>query len=183
MTGTENLPTERFRVRNVSPLEEGLETENLQWVMKNRLRNTCIPSPSRFIILMMCSYTNMGERNFFGGLELIQQITNFAERTVREHVALLVESNLLESKILHKYLYMKNMRQNYHIYLPPGEIITCAEWDKHNETESHERLFPGFLTNFQRTSTVIEQVGRETGAEAFAIGSDGVVINYPDYEP
>jgi hypothetical protein len=179
----EIVSKEYFRVRNVVPVEVGLETENLEWVMKHRLKHTCLPSASRFIILMMCDSTNMGERNYFGGLESIQQITNYAERTVRKHVALLVESNLLDGKILHKYLYEKNMRQNYHIYLPPKEIITCAEWDKLNETESHKRLFPGFLTNFQRTSTVAEQVGRETEAEAFAIGSDGEVINYPDYEP
>jgi hypothetical protein len=183
MKTDESFQAEIFKVRNVTPIEEGLERENLSWVMKNRLRYTCLPAPSRFILTEMCSYTTMQDRNFFGGLELIEEITNYAERTVRKHVALLVESNLLDGKILHKYLYEKNMRQNYHIYLPPKEIITCAEWDKHNETESHKRLFPGFLTNFQRTSTVAEQVGRETEAEAFAIGSDGEVINYPDYEP
>ena len=142
------------RAVNTTPIEPGLEKENLDWIMMQRLRATCIPSPARFVILTMSRLTNMDERNYYGGLELIEQITMYSERAVREHLAILRDSGLVESKIEHGQLYKRNMRQNYFIHIPPGDIITCAEWEIHNQTASHIKNFPKVVKMLERNSNV-----------------------------
>lgn len=182
MKASEKLPDSLIRVSNGNPIEPGMENENLYWEMMQRLRSTCIPTPARFIVLTMCRFTTMEERNYFGGLELIQQVTNYSERTVRKHIAILTESGIVDGKILRKFLYMQHMRQNYHLALPPKDIITCAEWEGHNETKSHKKEYRDFLANFQRTSLLIENEWRENEPEAFAIEQTGEVVIYPDWQ-
>ena len=131
----------------------------------------------------------MENRNFYGGLELVEEITGYSERTVRDHVALLHETHLLERKILQKYLYLNNMRQNYHIYLPPKDLLTCADWQGHNQTESHLKEFPKIVNRMLEHSVSSDDSvdGPAEGSFAreltYAIGMNGDVISNPDFEP
>jgi hypothetical protein len=183
------LSKELIQVSHSQQVEPGLEGENLHWVMMERLKVTCLPSPSRFVLLVMCLFTNMENRNYYGGLELIEEITGYSERTIRDHVALLHKTDLLERKILHRYLYLNNMRQNYHIYLPPKDLLTCAEWEGHNQTESHLNEYPKVVNRMLERSvrTDAPHDGPSDGAFAreltYAIGINGDVICNPDFEP
>jgi hypothetical protein len=183
------LSKDLIQVSHSQQVEPGLEGENLHWVMMERLKGTCLPSPSRFVLLVMCLFTNMKSRNFYGGLELVEEITGYSERTIRDHVALLHKTNLLERKILQRYLYMNSMRQNYHIYLPPKELLTCAQWEGHNQTESHLAEFPKILNRMVERSVSsggpLDTLPNGNSARelTYAIGMNGEVICYPDFEP
>jgi hypothetical protein len=183
------LSKDLIQVSHSQQVEPGLEGENLHWVMMERLKGTCLPSPSRFVLLVMCLFTSMENRNFYGGLELVEEITGYSERTVRDHVALLHETHLLERKILQKYLYLNNMRQNYHIYLPPKDLLTCADWQGHNQTESHLKEFPKIVNRMLEHSVSSDDSvdGPAEGSFAreltYAIGMNGDVISNPDFEP
>ena len=169
--------TERFRMSNLTPIDSDLVNQNLAWVASDRLWSICLPPTSRHIYITMCMQTNMKERNYFGGLERLYQLTRLKRATVTKHLANLADSGLVEPQFDKKHLFKRHIRQNYHIFLPPEDILTCSDWGPHNQTKSHKTEYPKFLREMAAAS-VAGEIASDEGANNYPyMGQNGEVIH------
>ena len=148
----ESPDIERWRMSNLNPIEPELQGQNLAYVASDRLRSTCLPTTARHLYITMCQQTNMAERNYFGGLEKLYQLTRLKRATVTKYMKILKLSLLVEPQFKTGDLKKYKIRQNYHLFLPPKDIVTCSDWGIHNETKNHKKEYQKFLVEMSEVA-------------------------------
>jgi hypothetical protein len=174
---------ERWRMSNLHPIEPDLIGQNLAYIAAERLRTVCLPKTTRHLYISMCQQTNMAERNYFGGLERIYQLTRLKRATVTKHLKVLRLTRLVEPQFTTSDLKKYKIRQNYHLFLPPKEILTCSDWEGHSDTLSHKTEYQKFLFELSE-ATKHGEIGSDEELKDYPyVGPQGEIIHSESDEP
>jgi len=172
---------ERWRMSNLHPIEAELIGQNLAYIAVERLRSICLPKTTRHLYVAMCQQTNMAERNYFGGLERIYQLTRLRRSTVTKHMKVLTLTGLVEPQFSRGDLQIHKIRQNYHLFLPPKDIVTCSDWEGHNESVSHKKEYKKFLFELSE-ATILGEIGSDEGAKSYPYMSQNGEIFHSEFD-
>jgi hypothetical protein len=174
------LDYSKYRAKNNHPIDANLNTQYFAYVMAERLRNTCFGNTTRAIAMQFAMKTNMENRVYWGGLEDFYDWTGWKRATVTEHLGYLEESKVMVGVYTNSKLFQKKVRQNYLMYLPPENMLTCADWDEHSSGDYHRKNYLKFINKKTENGITISP---EIAPDEFEMSADGEGFLYVDGEP
>jgi len=103
----------------------------------SRLKNVCYNHTIIQVINALAQNTNYEKQTYYGGIIELRRQTHLSHAAVKSAMRKLFIDGVIRRELPQSDLYLKGQRQNYKLILPPAGLITCNEWQGHNQTQHH----------------------------------------------
>jgi hypothetical protein len=116
------------------------QTQNLTRFVWESLENiSCYDSTDFMVVCTFTLHTNFQVLKVWEGQEKMRKFNRMGHSSWGQRLMWQESDGLIKREFTKGELYLKKLRQNYHLILPPKKYESCEDWTEHYYGGSHQQ--------------------------------------------